>query len=228
MLDVGCGEGYALAYFREHGWNVRGLDFSSAGVTSKNPQCRDCLTTGDLFELLNAEISAGRSYDVVWLQNVLEHVLDPMGLLHSLRTLVSAEGVAVVTVPNDCSITQRAALEGGHIDRTFWVAPPDHLSYFDRDSLAKAASAAGWTCRDVMADFPIDWFLFHPGSNYVRDRGMGKAAHRARVELENLVHSRHIDDVVDFWVSLAKLGFGRDLTAFLTPRDGAGDQCNER
>jgi 2-polyprenyl-3-methyl-5-hydroxy-6-metoxy-1,4-benzoquinol methylase len=218
MLDVGCGEGYALAYFQDMGWSVRGLDFSAAGITVKNPQCQDSLITGDLFDLLHAEISAGGSYDVVWLQNVLEHVLAPIELLTSLRALVPPNGVAVVTVPNDCSITQRAALDGGHIDRAFWVAPPDHLSYFDRESLANAAGATGWDCRDVIADFPIDWFLFHPASNYVRDPSVGKAAHRARVELENLIDSRPVHDVIEFWSSMATLGFGRNLTAFLTPR----------
>jgi 2-polyprenyl-3-methyl-5-hydroxy-6-metoxy-1,4-benzoquinol methylase len=222
MLDVGCGEGYALAYFREMGWSVRGLDFSAAGVASKNPHCQDSLITGDLFELLRAEMSSGRSYDVVWLQNVLEHVLEPVELLRSLLALVPADGVAVVTVPNDCSITQRAALESGHIDRAFWVAPPDHLSYFDRESLANTAAATGWECRDIIADFPIDWLLFHPASNYVRDSGAGKAAHQARVELENLIHTRPMQDVNEFWSSLARLGFGRNLTAFLTPRDNAG------
>ena len=221
LLDVGCGEGYALAFFREHGWTVRGLDFSSAGVASKNPDCKDALLTGDVFELLANEIAEGRTYDVVWLQNVLEHVLDPVSLLKSLRRLVGQDGIAVVTVPNDCSITQRAALEQSHIDRNFWVAPPDHLSYFDRESLGKAATASGWDCPDVLADFPIDWFLFHPGSNYVRNSDAGKNAHRARVELENLIHTRPVEDVVDFWSSMARLGFGRDLTAFLRPQQSA-------
>jgi 2-polyprenyl-3-methyl-5-hydroxy-6-metoxy-1,4-benzoquinol methylase len=224
MLDVGCGEGYALAYFLEQGWSVRGLDFSSAGVVSKNPQCRDSLTTGDLFELLDAEIARGATYDVIWLQNVLEHVIDPTSLLRSLRKLVRENGIAVVTVPNDCSVTQRAALDAGHIVEPFWIAPPDHLSYFDRESLVQASAAMGWSCLNVLADFPVDWFLFHPGSNYVRDRSVGKAAHQARVQLENLIHSRDPEGVIDFWSALAQIGFGRDLTAFLTPSAAVKEQ----
>jgi 2-polyprenyl-3-methyl-5-hydroxy-6-metoxy-1,4-benzoquinol methylase len=216
MLDVGCGEGYALAFFRKGGWSVRGVDFSSAGVTSMNPDCLDALVTGDIFVLLNAEIAAGKTYDVVWLQNVLEHVLDPLDLLNSLRALVAPGGVAVVTVPNDCSIIQRAALAGEHIDHAFWVVPPDHLNYFNSESLANTASHTGWKCAEMLADFPVDWFLFHPGSNYVRDRSVGKAAHIARVQIENLINKQPLDDVIQFWSSAAKLGIGRDLTAFLT------------
>lgn len=215
MLDVGCGEGYALAFFREHGWSVKGFDFSSAGVASKNPGCMDVLETGDVFELLDTEIKARATYDVVWLQNVLEHVIDPLDLLRSLRTLISPDGIAIVTVPNDCSIIQRGALDHHHIDHAFWVVPPDHLTYFDHNSLANTAAETGWSCLEMLGDFPVDTFLFHHGSNYVRDKAVGKAAHKARVQIENLVHQQPIGDVIRFWSAAAKLGISRDITAFL-------------
>lgn len=217
VLDVGCGEGYAMAFLRLQGCAVRGFDFSSAGVESKNPSCKDDLVVGDVFSLLQQEILSGKKYDVVWLQNVLEHVLDPIDLLQSLRKLVASNGVAVVTVPNDCSIVQRAALQHGHIDSAFWVLPPDHLSYFDADSLNAIAGHTGWNCARLLGDFPVDWFLFHSGSNYVRDKAQGKETHQARVQIENLIHTQPIDASVEFWAAAGRLGIGRNLTAFLEP-----------
>ena len=217
LLDVGCGEGYSLAFFRRLGWKVKGFDFSAAGISSKNPSCLDALVTGDVFEQLDQEVRSGYRYEVVWLQNVLEHVLEPLDLLRSLRNLIAPDGVAVVTVPNDCSITQRAALELGHIEDSFWVVPPDHLTYFDHNSLANAANAAGWQCVEMLSDFPVDWFLFHKGSNYQADRRAGKQAHRARVQIENLIHQQPMVDVIRFWSAAAKLGIGRDITVFLKP-----------
>ena len=218
MLDVGCGEGFTLAFFREKGWLVKGIDFSSAGVRSKNPECLDVLVEGDVFSLLQAEITVGDTYDVIWLQNVLEHVIDPLALLESLRKLVSPGGLAVVTVPNDYSVTQRALFDHKHIDSAFWVVPPEHLAYFDSVSLTNTAKAAGWDCVDLLCDFPIDWFLFHPGSNYIQNKpAAGKSAHKARVQIENLIHEQHIGDVLRFWSAAAKLGMGRNITAFLRP-----------
>lgn len=219
MLDVGCGEGYALAFFRAKGWQVKGIDFSSSGVESKNPSCRDVLAVGDVFELLKQEIASGQKYQVVWLQNVLEHVLDPIALLSSLRELVEKDGVTVVTVPNDCSIVQQAALENGHIENAFWVTPPDHLSYFSVDSLKSIAAFTGWECPAMTGDFPVDWLLFHREANYVREKSRGKAAHRARVEIENLLHTRPVELVSVFWESAGRLGIGRNITAFLTPAE---------
>jgi 2-polyprenyl-3-methyl-5-hydroxy-6-metoxy-1,4-benzoquinol methylase len=215
MLDVGCGEGFALGYFREQGWSVKGFDFSAVGVESQNPACRDALVVGDVFALLDAEIAAGRTYDVVWLQNVLEHVLDPVALLTSLKSLVSREGVAVITVPNDFSAVQKEALSAGHIDKEFWVALPDHLSYFDHVSLTATANGTNWDVVELLGDFPIDWFLFNSGSNYVRDKTLGKAAHRARVQLENLIQRQPPELVQNFWAAAGQLGIGRDITAFL-------------
>lgn len=223
MLDVGCGEGYALSYFRNKGWDVRGLDFSRAGVESKNPDCAQFLIEGDVTGLLEEERAAGARYDVIWLQNVLEHVLDPVALMTFLRSLVKPDGALVVTVPNDFSKLQLEAQRRGHIDREFWVALPDHLSYFSRDSLAGIGSATGWSVLDVLADFPIDWFLFHPGSNYVMNKEAGKPAHRARVALENLIGANRPEDVTAFYSAMARIGMGRDLTAFYCPENRADD-----
>lgn len=221
FLDVGCGEGYALSFFRKLDWIVKGFDFSSAGVQSKNPSSLDALVTGDIFQLLEEEIISNKTYEVIWLQNVLEHVLDPLNLLKSLQELVAPDGFLVVTVPNDFSITQQAALSLSHIDTPFWVAPPDHLSYFDQSSLKNIANATNWKCVELLGDFPIDWFLFHPESNYVRNHLVGKAAHNARVAIENMIHGNSLQDVINFWSSAAKLGLGRDITAFLSVAKGS-------
>lgn len=217
MLDVGCGEGYALSFFRKKGWTVTGFDFSSAGIKSKNSDCLDALCTGDVFELLDNEIKSGRRYDVIWLQNVLEHVIDPISLLYSIKSLLLDDGIAVITVPNDCSNTQMNALNLGHIKSAFWVAPPDHLAYFDYQSLLGTAKETGWNCLEMLGDFPIDWFLFNPNSNYINDKSLGKSAHNARVQIENLLHQQPIESVIKFWAAAAEVGVGRAITAFLTP-----------
>jgi len=218
MLDVGCGEGYALSYFKSLGWKVKGMDFSSAGVTSKNPDCLAELSTGDIFQLLDAEIRSNYKYEVVWLQNVLEHVVSPVALLEQLKKLLLPNGIAVITVPNDCSDLQHLAHQEKYVDDAFWVAPPDHLSYFNSDNLPELVDKTGWTCLDMLGDFPVDWFLFHPGSNYIKDKAQGKGAHNARIQLENLLHKRPIEDVINFWSAAAKVGVGRNISVFLTPK----------
>ena len=218
-LDVGCGEGFELQYFKNNGWDVKGIDFSSDGMAKQNPSCLNLLETGNVYELLDKEIESNKKYSVVWLQNVLEHVIDPQALLQKLLKLVVPDGCAVITVPNDFSALQKHALETGKIDRDFWVALPDHLSYFDAKSLRATSEANGWFCHSVTADFPIDWFLMNESSNYIQNNQVGKAAHHARVDLENLIQQQDMNKVLDFWVALAGIGMGRNITAFISPKD---------
>ncbi len=217
LLDVGCGEGFTLSCFKELGWKAKGFDYSESGIKSQNPSCIDLLTKGDIFDLLNQEIDKGNRYSVVWLQNVLEHVIEPLKLLASLKSLMDSDSILVVTVPNDFSLTQEGALKNKHIEHSFWVSPPDHLSYFNHGSLMNVIDATGWSNITIHADFPIDWFLYHSKSNYIADKSAGKQAHYARVQIENLIDEKPIESIHRFYESMAQLGIGRNLTAFLSP-----------
>ncbi len=217
LLDVGCGEGFTMAAFKDRGWSVEGLDFSSAGIEAMNPDMAGHLETGDMFALLKERIASGQRYDVIWLQNVLEHVLDPVGLLQDLHNLLHPGGVLSLTVPNDGNAYQEDLLRNGDIPDRFWVATPDHMAYFGYDSLKTTAEATGWNCADIIGDFPIDLFLLHEGSNYVKNRENGPGAHRARLRMESLIGSYGPARANDYYRALAQVGLGRDLTAFLIP-----------
>lgn len=219
LLDVGCGEGFVLAGLKAQGWEVEGIDFSGAGIESFHPELLDCVETGDVFALLQRRVALGRQYQMVWLGNVLEHVLDPVGLMQSLARVVCPGGLLVVTVPNDGSPFQESLFADGHIQERFWISPPDHLPYFTADSLRAIAEATGWKCRDILADFPIDWYLAHPSSNCVRDRAQGSAAHQARLRLEHTIGLRGPESANALYRSLAAVGLGRNITAFLSPND---------
>lgn len=173
------------------------------------------------YSALEAKIAAAEQHELVWLGNVLEHVLDPVGLLQSLRQLVSPGGLLVVTVPNDGSAYQEALLGSGAIPERFWIAVPDHISYFTADSLRHTTAATGWQCLALQGDFPIDLFLAHPSSNYVSDRGRGPAAHHARLQLEQLIGQAGLDPANRFYNALADVGLGRNLTAYLSPQTEA-------
>ena len=218
LLDIGCGEGWALAYFQRLGWEVLGLDFSSFSLDRFNPELREQLRTGDLYEGVQQLADNGHQYDVLWLDNVLEHVLEPAALLRLCRALVKPNGVLVVDVPNDFSSLQQHLLDTGKIDRPFWVVLPDHLSYFNQAGLRNLAQATGWRVAKVLGDQPIDLNLLNPVTNYVMNREAGKAAHQARLEQDNfLLHTAAIPALAAYYESLAGVGLGRSIVAFLQP-----------
>jgi len=138
LLDVGCGEGFTLAWYKERGWCVEGIDFSKAGIEAHNPSVLADFHEGDIFELLQQRIRAWIKYDLVWLQNVLEHVVDPVRLLVDLRRIVKSTGGAlIVTVPNDGSRFQKMLIEEQLISEPFW-------EHFVRYGLAVQGHSGGF------------------------------------------------------------------------------------
>jgi 2-polyprenyl-3-methyl-5-hydroxy-6-metoxy-1,4-benzoquinol methylase len=217
LLDVGCGEGFLLSVFDAMGWDVTGIDFSDAGVKRFNPEQAENLEVGDVFEVLSKKVLTGDKYDVIWLGNVLEHVLDPLGLLKSLKNVVAPTGVLVVTVPNDGNAFHEGMFADGLIDKRWWIAIPDHISYFTKSSLINIGHAAGFRCAQIQGDFPIDFFLAHPGSNYVNDPKNGPDAHAARLRLESLIAQSGIQPANRLYNAIGEVGLGRDITGYFLP-----------
>jgi SAM-dependent methyltransferase len=217
MLEVGCGEGWLMAAAAGAGYDVRGLDFSDDGLKRFHPDLVARATFGDAFENLDRLIAAGARFDVVAMEHVLEHVLDPEGLLARLPRLVEPGGVVAITVPNDFSPLQLAAKAAGAIDRDFWVAPPQHLNYFDAPSLRRLLERLGFGLRLGYASFPIDWFLMHPGSNYVADPAAGKPAHRARMAIDLMLAREGMAAYLGLAEALFACGAGRSLTVIAAP-----------
>ena len=214
FLDVGAGEGFAMAYFDSEGWDVTGLDYSSHGCQTHHPQLLERLITGDLQASVDALAAEGRRFDAILLDNVLEHLLDPARLLRSLAPLMAPDAVLVIEVPNDFSAFQQHLLEQKKIDRPFWVVAPDHISYFNRDGLARLAQACGFAERSVSADFPIDLFLFNENTNYVANGAVGKSCHAVRVEVENLLHALSPEATIRMYQAMAELGIGRQVAGY--------------
>lgn len=219
MIDIGCGEGWPMAWFYSEGWEVCGLDYSDFGLLKTHPHLAAFLRKGNIYDEMESLIGKGRKFDVIWLTNVLEHVPDPEKLVGQIKLLCHKGSVAVITVPNDFSDLQLYLLETGKIEKPFWIATPDHISYFGRESLVKFMENSGWKTGRIISDYPIDLQLLHQETNYIRNKSAGKAVHLARVEAENFLHELGPAKVNRFYESLAETGLGRQLTGFFLPAE---------
>ena len=122
-------------------------------------------------------------------------------------------------------MVQTHLLEQGRIPRPFWVASPDHISYFNADGLNALLAHHGFALQTMLADFPIDLFLFNDKTNYVTDATAGKGCHQARIEIENLMHAQNAQATLDMYAAMAKLGVGRQIMGvYQISADGAPTQ----
>lgn len=220
-LELGVGEGWSLAALRAAGAQVSGVDYSSHGLSKWNPQLADALTVGVPDQVMDEFAAAGRRFDLVWLDNVLEHVPRPGEFLQRVRGVLEPGGLMLVEVPNDNSPLHRYLAERDLIERPFWQAYPEHLSYFTADTLARLLGAHGFEPIDRIGDFPIDLFLLNDAANYVNNRNVGRQAHLARVRFDEFTAGFDEAATVDFYRAIGRLSLGRNMVVLCQDQRGA-------
>lgn len=135
LLDVGFGNGGFLKLATEIGWNAEGVDFDPKAVAVASARGLNvrCLTAGQLQD------ECGQ-YDVITLSHVIEHVHDPVKLLHSLYRLLKPGGRLWLETPNLDSL-------GASRYGRYWrgLEPPRHLVLFGLEGLAKVLKQVGFS-----------------------------------------------------------------------------------
>jgi len=218
VYDIGCGEGYFIDYFLKNGWTVEACDFSSFGIETQNPQVLPHFTRGDIYEILDGKVKAGRNFDIVNLHGVLEHVREPERLLEAMKGVMHKGSLARICVPNDYSMFQQYLLDNGCLQSETWFAPPDHLNYFTFKTLEALMAECGFKVEKMNADFPVEVFLLNEHSNYWADRSKGKQAYYAKIKIENMLMDMDMDAYIEYMAGAAGCGFGRSIIAFATVR----------
>jgi 2-polyprenyl-3-methyl-5-hydroxy-6-metoxy-1,4-benzoquinol methylase len=97
FLDVGCAAGFFISGIKQHsGWEVYGTDVGESAVRFAREELKLNVHRGELHEVdFPAEF-----FDYVHVNNVLEHVRDPLRLLSTCRRVLKREGILHLSVPN--------------------------------------------------------------------------------------------------------------------------------
>jgi SAM-dependent methyltransferase len=181
-LDVGCGTGEFVDYLANvvpgTPWQAQGIELADDAVAFA--RSRGLQVDQTSVERLGDRFTG--QFDLVTMFNVLEHLADPIDALNSCHRILRPGGVLVVQVPNDFSSLQLAVR--AHLDvEPWWIAIPDHVNYFDYDSLSATLQRHGFGRQVRYGTFPMEFFLVS-GLNYLADREQGSVAHRSRCEFE--------------------------------------------
>jgi SAM-dependent methyltransferase len=103
-----------------------------------------------------------RSFDAITLFDVLEHVPDPIAFVASCRRLLKPDGLLFVNVPDIGSGIARL------LGKRWPLLLPEHLNYFDRNSLQRCAGAAGFRVVQFSsraASFSVGYVLHRLGQH---------------------------------------------------------------
>jgi SAM-dependent methyltransferase len=98
VLDVGCGSGNFLRCMKEKGFSAFGIEPSGSGSQYAREAHGVDIYHGMIEDYLAA--NSGRTFDVITLLNVLEHLTDPVQVLLRLSQALASDGVMAIVVPD--------------------------------------------------------------------------------------------------------------------------------
>jgi SAM-dependent methyltransferase len=130
VLEIGSAYGFMLNLFHRSGWQVTGVEPARDCAA----YCREEFDIPVLEESFSESTLEGRTFDLIVLSHVLEHILHPVAFLSILTSRLERNGFLAIEVPN---ITNpQSSLELCHMNGA-------HLSYFSPNSLRQALARAG-------------------------------------------------------------------------------------
>ena len=155
MLDVGCGNGTSLL-------EAKALGATAFGIEA-DPNVRPIAAALDLnihFGSLLDQPFPGQSFDLVVMNQVIEHLPDPDRALQLLRDRLAPNGRIVLVFPNTASLWRR--LSGSR-----WINwhIPYHLHHFNRGSFGRMARRCGFEVIRSRTITPNVWTLLQLRAN---------------------------------------------------------------
>lgn len=213
ILDIGCGEGYSLKWFHDHGYEVLGIDYSSYGIQLHNSEMMPFFLQGDGENVLEKLSGQNKVFDVINMDSVLDMVYSPVEMINKCKKVLSRDGIIIIKVNNNYSCLQEYLCNTDRITEENWVDDPGHLSYFNKDGIENLCKYCGLQIIELLGEMSIEFNLFNDNTNYYKNVTVGKSCHQSRVEIEKFLMKSSIDDYFNIRRSLGNMGIGRQLTA---------------
>ncbi len=197
LLDFGCLRGHKLREFHERGWAVTGIDLNARAID----YARRILPQGRFYAGSAADIPQGEMFDVIRIDNVLEHLPSPSQTLCELRRHLRMDGRIFVYVPNAEAPSVRL-LKG--YSCLSWC--PYHLQLFTGRGLKSLFARSGFTEVKVFSFTPLSWWELTM-QQLVAPPGFALRPPKPAERLAAL----SARPLAPLWLLLAKLRLGEEL-----------------
>ncbi|MFA4987574.1 MAG: class I SAM-dependent methyltransferase, partial [Candidatus Brocadiia bacterium] len=153
VLDVGCGDGQLLIDIKHRYPQVEafGLDWNFSEPVRDRLTAKNVHLYCSLVE--QADLPAS-SFDLVIMNQLIEHLWDPRTALNSIRTCLKPNGLLTIETPNPDGYDRRFFREGT------WGAfyTPRHLNLFTQTNLVRFLSTNGFdVVQHTSLCAPITW-----------------------------------------------------------------------
>ncbi len=115
FIEIGCGQGFITKLLFTMGWRGQGIDIAPEAISQArqlHPEIRHAFRARDAFSLKES-----KSYDLVVLADMLEHVADDRAVLNIATRLLKPHGLLLLSVPAHQSSWSPRDESAGHFRR---------------------------------------------------------------------------------------------------------------
>lgn len=150
ILDIGCGFGETLGYHQARGCDVYGVE-ADQNIRRVAEKFGYKVHVG----LFDPDLYAPGFFDYVTMDQVIEHVTDPLAALRGIARILKPGGVAILSTPN-------AAGWGAKLFGRRWINwhAPYHLQFFSVRSMQLAAKQAGLVLDKSKTITSSEWLYY--------------------------------------------------------------------
>ena len=144
VLDAGCGDGYWLRKLKDlEGVELTGIDYNPLRVERAKQAVPDVTVyRSDIMNFVSKE-----PFEVILLNQVIEHVEDDVGLLRKIKTLLHDDGTLILGTTNEGS-----PLHQEKYRRLGDKFVTDHVHFYTEQEMVSKLQQVGFTVDNVMRE----------------------------------------------------------------------------
>ena len=162
VLELGCGPGHMSRVLKEHlGCEVTGVEVDIEAAREAEKHCREVICC-DLDRAKLSGYLGDRTFDVIVMADVLEHLIEPERVLRQAKGLLREGGYLVISIPNVAYMGIVASLMSddfpysdlGLLDRT-------HMRFFTGPSFRRLLGSKGFIIKEWQTyEVPVEYTEF--------------------------------------------------------------------
>ncbi len=210
ILDIGCGFGETLGYHKARGCEVYGVE-ADENIRRVGDRYGYKVHVG-LFNPSNYEPC---SFDYVTMDQVMEHVQNPVEVLQGISQVLKPGGMAILSVPNACGW-------GARIFGRRWINwhAPYHMQFYSTRSMQIVLEKVGLVLDRTCTMTPSSWLYYQwlhlltcppegVPSKFWEQKGKYSVAQKVAIRLFSLIHRSKLNHLITRAFDAVDLGDSR-------------------
>ena len=150
VLDIGCGFGESIGYHKNRGCDAYGVE-----VDENAQRVADKFNLNINQGIFKSENYQSNSFDFVTMDQVLEHIYDPIPFLKDVLKVLNSKGELIITVPNVNGLCR-------YIFGKYWIHwhPPYHVRLYSKKSVSILLKQAGFVVSKIYTRTSSPWLSY--------------------------------------------------------------------